>query len=166
MPLAVDASHPFPQLQNKSHNLFLRLKRPERPAETLHAVVAIPLVTAAMAGGWLAFMGVNMLNNFRVYHREQNNHHALPAPNPAPSNIPRHKADTWRNTFRQAFGISGGKVDLNGCIDCHASKSNGSVLGSNQNFCQSCHAYAAVNIDCFECHQPKPGKARIAGIKP
>jgi polyphosphate kinase len=43
-PLAVDASHPFPQLQNKSHNLFLRLKRPERPTETLHAVVAIPRV--------------------------------------------------------------------------------------------------------------------------
>jgi len=43
-PLAVDASHPFPQLQNKSHNLFLRLKRPERPNETLHAVVAIPRV--------------------------------------------------------------------------------------------------------------------------
>jgi polyphosphate kinase len=43
-PLAVDASHPFPQLQNKSHNLFLKLKRPERPAESLHAVVAIPRV--------------------------------------------------------------------------------------------------------------------------
>lgn len=43
-PLAVDASHPFPQLQNKSHNLFLRLKRPERPSEILHAVVAIPRV--------------------------------------------------------------------------------------------------------------------------
>ena len=43
-PLAVDASLPFPQLQNKSHNLFLELKRPERPNETLHAVVAIPRV--------------------------------------------------------------------------------------------------------------------------
>jgi len=43
-PLAVDASHPFPQLQNKSHNLFLRLKRPERATEVLHAVVAIPRV--------------------------------------------------------------------------------------------------------------------------
>ena len=40
-PLAVDASHPFPQLQNKSHNLFLRLKRSN---EVLHAVVAIPRV--------------------------------------------------------------------------------------------------------------------------
>ena len=43
-PLAVDASHPFPQLQNKSHNLFLRLQRPERPNEVLHAVVQIPRV--------------------------------------------------------------------------------------------------------------------------
>jgi polyphosphate kinase len=43
-PLAVDASHPFPQLQNKSHNLFLRLQRPERPGEKLHAVVQIPRV--------------------------------------------------------------------------------------------------------------------------
>ena len=43
-PLAVDASHPFPQLQNKSHNLFLKLKRPDRPADLLHAVVAIPRV--------------------------------------------------------------------------------------------------------------------------
>jgi polyphosphate kinase len=43
-PLAVDASHPFPQLQNKSHNLFLSLQRPERPTELLHAVVQIPRV--------------------------------------------------------------------------------------------------------------------------
>ena len=43
-PLAVDASHPFPHLQNKSHNLFLRLARPERRSEALHAVVQIPRV--------------------------------------------------------------------------------------------------------------------------
>jgi polyphosphate kinase len=43
-PLAVDASHPFPQLQNKSHNLFLKLKRLDRASESLHAVVAIPRV--------------------------------------------------------------------------------------------------------------------------
>ena len=43
-PLAVDASHPFPQLQNKSHNLFLRLIRPEQRSEVLHAVVQIPRV--------------------------------------------------------------------------------------------------------------------------
>ena len=54
-------------------------------------------------------------------------------------------------------GIRGEKVSLNGCISCHASKTNGSVLGSDQNFCQACHSYAAVKLDCFECHQAKPG---------
>lgn len=57
------------------------------------------------------------------------------------------------------------KVSLNGCIECHASKSNGSVLGTNENFCQGCHSYAAVKLDCFECHQPKAG-FKAAGAKP
>jgi len=53
-------------------------------------------------------------------------------------------------------GIRGSKYSLANCVDCHASKVNHSVLGSNQNFCQGCHAYAAVKIDCFECHSSKP----------
>jgi hypothetical protein len=56
-------------------------------------------------------------------------------------------------------GVRGTKVSLNGCIECHASKKTGSVIGSNDNFCQSCHAYAAVKLDCWDCHQPKTGKA-------
>ncbi len=55
-------------------------------------------------------------------------------------------------------GVRGEKVSLNGCISCHASKTNGSVLGSDQNFCQACHSYAAVKLDCFECHQATPAK--------
>ena len=31
-----------------------------------------------------------------------------------------------------------------------------SVAASDTNFCVSCHAYAAVKIDCFECHATKP----------
>ncbi|MGE5471982.1 MAG: Hdr-like menaquinol oxidoreductase cytochrome c subunit [Bacteroidota bacterium] len=65
----------------------------------------------------------------------------------------RHQRD---RTLRE--GIRGEKVSLNGCISCHAGKTDGSVLGSQRNFCQSCHSYAAVRIDCFECHQAKPGK--------
>ncbi|MEP6604062.1 MAG: polyphosphate kinase 1 [Spartobacteria bacterium] len=42
-PLAVDASHPFPQLLNKSHNLFVRAKT-HRGGELLHAVVQVPRV--------------------------------------------------------------------------------------------------------------------------
>ena len=42
-PLAVDASHPFPQLLNKSHNLLVRA-RTERGGEPLHAIVQVPRV--------------------------------------------------------------------------------------------------------------------------
>jgi polyphosphate kinase len=42
-PLAVDASHPFPQLLNKSHNLLVRAKT-QRGGEPLHAVVQVPRV--------------------------------------------------------------------------------------------------------------------------
>jgi cytochrome c553 len=52
-------------------------------------------------------------------------------------------------------GIRGSKYSLANCVDCHASKDNNSVLGSNRNFCQGCHVYAAVKIDCFECHSSR-----------
>ena len=42
-PLAVDASHPFPQLLNRSHNLFVRA-RTQRDGEPLHAIVQVPRV--------------------------------------------------------------------------------------------------------------------------
>src|SRR5256885_1125740 len=42
-PLAVDASHPFPQLLNKSHNLLVRA-RAHRGGETLLAIVQVPRV--------------------------------------------------------------------------------------------------------------------------
>jgi polyphosphate kinase len=42
-PLAVDASHPFPQLLNKSHNLLVRAKT-QRGRELLHAIVQVPRV--------------------------------------------------------------------------------------------------------------------------
>jgi hypothetical protein len=49
---------------------------------------------------------------------------------------------------------------LAGCVDCHASSKTGSVLGA-EGFCQSCHAYAGVRLDCFECHAAKAAaKAR------
>ncbi len=62
------------------------------------------------------------------------------------------------------LGERDAKVSLNACIDCHASKTNGSVLGDKENFCQGCHSYAAVKLDCFECHQART--KRTAGIRP
>ena len=42
-PLAVDASHPFPQLLNKSHNLLVRA-RTKPGGEPMHAIVQVPRV--------------------------------------------------------------------------------------------------------------------------
>src|SRR6266403_1464466 len=42
-PLAVDASHPFPHLLNRSHNLLVRAKA-QRGGEPLHAIVQVPRV--------------------------------------------------------------------------------------------------------------------------
>lgn len=66
-------------------------------------------------------------------------------------NLLKHQRD---DTLRG--GIRTGKNSLKACIECHASKTTGSVNASNNNFCQSCHNYTAVKIDCFECHANKP----------
>jgi hypothetical protein len=48
-------------------------------------------------------------------------------------------------------GIRTTRYSLKNCVDCHADPKTGSVLGKD-GFCESCHKYAAVNIDCFSCH--------------
>jgi len=30
------------------------------------------------------------------------------------------------------------------------------VASSKEDFCMGCHSYAAVKLDCFECHSSKP----------
>jgi len=53
-------------------------------------------------------------------------------------------------------GVRTKKYSLKECINCHASEKTGSVAKSQDDFCVSCHSYAAVKIDCFECHSTKP----------
>lgn len=53
-------------------------------------------------------------------------------------------------------GVRTEKYSLKACVECHASQTSGSVNVASTNFCQSCHDYAAVKIDCFECHTNKP----------
>jgi hypothetical protein len=70
----------------------------------------------------------------------------------------RHQRDrTVRDGARDA------KVSLAACVECHAASgagvAAGSVTGSAGAFCESCHRYTAVKIDCFECHRSKPANA-------
>jgi hypothetical protein len=53
-------------------------------------------------------------------------------------------------------GVRGARASLKGCIACHASAETGSVAVAKTDFCVSCHSYAAVQVDCFECHASKP----------
>jgi len=63
-------------------------------------------------------------------------------------------------TLRQ--GVRESRLSLKNCVDCHARRDTGSVLGKD-GFCSSCHTYASVSIDCFECHTPlRPSRAASA----
>ena len=67
-------------------------------------------------------------------------------------------------TVRQ--GIRDRKTSLAACVDCHANAKDGSVVGSATHFCQGCHAYAAVKLDCFECHSSRAREALRASAAP
>jgi hypothetical protein len=60
-------------------------------------------------------------------------------------------------------GIRGAKVSLKACVECHASGQTHSVAAAQTDFCVSCHSYAAVQIDCFECHASRPAAAVALG---
>lgn len=56
---------------------------------------------------------------------------------------------------------------LTACVTCHAVEDASGTpvsVSSPQHFCRSCHDYAAVKVDCFECHasRPLPDKAAEA----
>lgn len=73
----------------------------------------------------------------------------------------KHQRD---ETMRK--GIRTTQHSLKNCIECHASKQNNSVIGSDKNSCQGCHSYMAVKTDCFECHSSKPKAAASDTLHP
>lgn len=71
----------------------------------------------------------------------------------------KHQGD---KTVRE--GVRTRQYSLSACVECHASSKTGSVLGE-RGFCESCHAYAGVKLDCFECHASKPKVSVSAGAR-
>ncbi|MGB5541539.1 MAG: hypothetical protein WBO37_15750 [Gammaproteobacteria bacterium] len=56
-------------------------------------------------------------------------------------------------------GIRGSRHSLKECINCHVSDApDAPRVSSEEHFCSSCHSYAAVHIDCFQCHADRPAK--------
>ncbi len=63
-------------------------------------------------------------------------------------------------------GIRTKKDSLARCISCHVTKDakgNYPNFGEDKYFCSSCHNYAAVKVDCFDCHNSKPTVASRTG---
>ena len=59
-------------------------------------------------------------------------------------------------------GIRDQPFSLVACVNCHAQTSVDGTpirIDAEGQFCQSCHQYAAVKIDCFSCHAALPEKA-------
>jgi hypothetical protein len=57
-------------------------------------------------------------------------------------------------TMRQ--GIRTEQFSLKQCINCHVEENSQARFGDDKHFCSSCHNYAAVTIDCFQCHNDRP----------
>ena len=56
-------------------------------------------------------------------------------------------------------GVRDKQYSLKECISCHAVMGPDAVpltVASPQHFCRSCHDYAAVSVDCFQCHASRP----------
>ena len=56
-------------------------------------------------------------------------------------------------------GVRGSKYSIAECVDCHAGRDAAGkpvpVTAEGQ-FCQKCHNYTAVHIECFQCHRKVP----------
>jgi len=64
-------------------------------------------------------------------------------------------------------GIRGNKYSLRECIECHAVPDK--MAGGERTvrpFCGECHKFAAVNIDCFQCHTMKPENVKSSDAMP
>ena len=57
-------------------------------------------------------------------------------------------------------GIRTKQHSLVECINCHVSDApDAPRYSSEKHFCNSCHTFAAVRTDCFQCHADRPAKA-------
>ena len=85
----------------------------------------------------------------------------------SPSEMRRKHPDMLKHdrilTLRQGIRATADGKRLDGslkqCINCHAIKdetNNYVRINNDQHFCVSCHKYAAVSIDCFQCHRDIP----------
>ena len=89
------------------------------------------------------------------------------ATTPAQNVIYAYKATTMNDTHMSHAMEFAYPQTMANCVTCHAGKEMRRVTGSKDAFCEGCHAYAGVKLDCFECHQGRPGpQAKLREARP
>lgn len=90
----------------------------------------------------------------------------------APTDVVRRMHGTFLKHKRNETmhkGIRTPEYSLVECISCHVtSKEDGhyvSVHEDPQHFCRACHAYAAVQPDCFQCHASTPEEPALVNME-
>jgi len=64
-------------------------------------------------------------------------------------------------------GVRTTQYSLVECINCHVSDApDAPRVSSEEHFCNSCHSYAAVSIDCFQCHADRPVETSASHAMP
>lgn len=78
--------------------------------------------------------------------------------------LKHYRSDTMRHGVRTLH------YSLVACINCHVTADETgnypTVHQNSEHFCRSCHTYAAVNIDCFQCHTSKPDESINTSVGP
>ncbi len=80
----------------------------------------------------------------------------------------RHHMDMLKHQRDETMqqGIRTKRYSLKECVACHrvpGPDGRPVKAESPKHFCSSCHNYAAVKIDCFECHASRPEAATGGG---
>lgn len=61
-------------------------------------------------------------------------------------------------------GVRSEQYSLKECLSCHAVYGPDAIpvtVADPSHFCRSCHDYAAVSIDCFQCHASRPESGEL-----
>ena len=56
-------------------------------------------------------------------------------------------------------GVRTSRFSLKECISCHVTKNDAGEkvsVKSREHFCNACHAYTGVTLDCWDCHASQP----------
>jgi len=66
-------------------------------------------------------------------------------------------------------GLRDVDASIKTCVACHAVEGPDAApvtFDSPEHICSTCHEYAAVKIDCFQCHNSRPEEADWAAVLP